>query len=189
MKKFRKICIFTSALMMALSMNIPAVSAVEFQTASILTEKKAVDYQQQATTLMGALNYIDQIGGGNIPFDMDTAFTDNNGNEFAKVAKTQFSSTSDLREYMESVLTKKFIDYRYSGILDTSDPRYIDYKGELYGKTSARGCGFAWSSKTPEISNITSGSFTITAEYDNYGATDYMVMNVILDKIHKITSA
>ena len=167
--------------MMTLSLNVPAVSAVEFQPVSVSTEKTAVDYQQKASSLMGALDYIDKIGGGNIPFDMTTAFTNDNGEEFAKVDKTQFSTTSDLREYMESVLTKKFINYRYSGILDTNDPRYIDYKGVLYGKTSARGCGFAWTSKAPEIKNITDTSFDIVAEYDNYGAVDYMTLNVILD--------
>ncbi|MGN0676436.1 MAG: hypothetical protein ACI4K5_01675, partial [Ruminococcus sp.] len=81
MKKFRKICILTSALMMSLTMNIPAVSAVEFQPVSVISEKTAIDYQQKASSLMGALDYIDQIGGGNIPFDMTTAFTNKNGDE------------------------------------------------------------------------------------------------------------
>ena len=189
MKKFRKICVMTSALIMALNLNIPAVSAVELQIPSVSTEKTAVDYQQQATTLMGALDYIDKIGGGNISLDTSASFTDSNGNEFAPVVKTQFSTTSDLRSFMESSLTKKFINYRYSGILDTDDPSYIDYKGKLYGKVTAKGCGFEWTSKAPEIKNITDTSFDIIAEYDNYGTTDYMTLNVVLENgLWKINS-
>ena len=191
MKKFRKICVMTSALIMALNLNIPAVSAVELQISSVSAEKTAVDYQQQALTLMGALDYIDKIGGGNISLDTSASFTDSNGNEFAPVVKTQFSTTSDLRSFMESSLTKKFINYRYSGILDTDDPSYIDYKGKLYGKVTAKGCGFEWTSKTPEIKNITDTSFDIIAEYDNYGTTDYMTLNVVLEnglwKINKLS--
>ena len=189
MKKFRKICVMTSALIMALNLNIPAVSAVELQISSVSAEKTAVDYQQQASTLMGALDYIDKIGGGNISLDTSASFTDSNGNEFAPVVKTQFSTTSDLRSFMESSLTKKFINYRYSGILDTDDPSYIDYKGKLYGKVTAKGCGFEWTSKTPEIKNITDTSFDIIAEYDNYGTTDYMTLNVVLENgLWKINS-
>ena len=182
MKKFRKICVFTSALMMALSMNIPAVSAVEFQPVSLVSQKTEIDYRQQANILMEALNYIDRIEGSTETYlDQDTVFTYDNGYQYAKVTELNFSSTADMRKYMESVLTDNFIESNYPDILGTSLPKYIDYNGELYGLNGARGgSGFGWTGIN-KITDITSTSFTIVAEYGNLRDSNYMIINAVLD--------
>lgn len=137
-------------------------------------------YIELAYQLMGELDYIDKIGSSNIPFYDDTAFTDDNGDTFAQVAKTQFSDTADLREFMESCLTEDFISERYSGILDTDEPLYIDVDGILYGKQSPKGGGLYWTNSEPVIENITDSSFNILAEYDNYGASETMSIEVVM---------
>lgn len=137
-------------------------------------------YIELAYQLMEKLDYIDKIGSSNIRFYDDTAFTDDNGDTFAQVAKTQFSDTADLREFMESCLTEDFISERYSGILDTDEPLYIDVDGILYGKQSPKGGGFYWTNSEPVIENITDSSFNILAEYDNYGASETMSIEVVM---------
>jgi len=70
-------------------------------------------YEETAERLFGALDYIDQIGAGNLPKDeSDTIRSTGSGAVYEKVAKTQFSSTADLKAYMESSLTQKMIDSR-----------------------------------------------------------------------------
>lgn len=139
------------------------------------------EYMDTAYELIGALDYIDKIGASNMPFDESAVYTDENGNTFAKVTRTQFSDTSDLREYMESYLTDSFLNDRYSGILGTDDPIYIDIDGMLYGKTDAKGGGFPWTDTPLKIENVTGSSFNILAEYDNYGASETMSIEVVMD--------
>ena len=58
------------------------------------------EYAAAAKTLFGALNYIDQIGSGNLPKDeTDTIQTTKSGVTYERVTKTQFSSTADLKAY------------------------------------------------------------------------------------------
>lgn len=142
---------------------------------------KNTECSKYADKLLIALNYIDKIGGGNVTFDMDTAFTDENGNTFAKVIDTQFSNTDDLRTYIESHLTEAMINRRYSGILYVDEPRYIDVNGELYGKVAPTGSGFNFLDKNREISDITDASFTVYAPFEWYGSTQLMVIHVVLD--------
>lgn len=141
----------------------------------------ADEYMDTAYELTGALDYIDKIGASNMPFDDSAVYTDKNGNTFAKVAGTQFANTADLREYMESYLTDLFLNDRYSGILGTDSPIYIDVNGMLYGKTDARGGGFSWTDTPLKIENVTDSSFHILAEYDNYGASETMSIEVVMD--------
>lgn len=154
-------------------------------TAAVVTTTEAhisnTECSKYADKLLIALNYIDRIGGGNVTFDMDTAFTDESGNTFAKVIDTQFSNTDDLRNYIESHLTETMINKRYIEILYVDDPRYIDVNGELYGKVAPKGSGFNFLNKNREISNITDTSFTLYAEFEWYGSTKLMVINIIYD--------
>lgn len=136
-----------------------------------------------ARQLLGALNYIDQIGGGNIPRDDENAI-DVDGRQFAKVS-TQFTDTADLDEYMHSYLTDSFIESRYSGILGGDEPYYIDIDGELYGYVTAKGCGFQWimedGEPVVEITDSSEDSFTAAAKYDDFGAESEMTINVKMD--------
>lgn len=136
-----------------------------------------------ARQLLGALNYIDQIGGGNIPRDDENAI-DVDGRQFAKVS-AQFTDTADLDEYMRSYLTDSFIESRYSGILGGDEPYYIDIDGELYGYVTAKGCGFQWimedGEPVVEITDSSEDSFTAVAKYDDFGAESEMTINVKMD--------
>ncbi len=136
-----------------------------------------------ARQLLGALNYIDQIGGGNIPRDDENAI-DVDGRQFAKVS-AQFTDTADLDEYMRSYLTDSFIESRYSGILGGDGPYYIDIDGELYGYVTAKGCGFQWimedGEPVVEITDSSEDSFTAAAKYDDFGAESEMTINVKMD--------
>lgn len=136
-----------------------------------------------ARQLLGALNYIDQIGGGNIPRDDENAI-DVDGRQFAKVS-AQFTDTADLDEYMRSYLTDSFIESRYSGILGGDEPYYIDIDGELYGYVTAKGCGFQWimedGEPVVELKDSADDNYTITTKFDDYGAETEMEVNIVKD--------
>lgn len=136
-----------------------------------------------ARQLLGALNYIDQIGGGNIPRDDENAI-DIDGRQFAKVS-AQFTDTADLDEYMRSYLTDSFIESRYSGILGGDEPYYIDIDGELYGYVTAKGCGFQWimedGEPVVELKDSADDNYTITTKFDDYGAETEMEVRIVKD--------
>ena len=136
-----------------------------------------------ARQLLGALNYIDQIGGGNIPRDDENAI-DVDGRQFAKVS-AQFTETADLDEYMRSYLTDSFIESRYSGILVGDEPYYIDIDGELYGYVTAKGCGFQWimedGEPVVELKDPADDNYTITTKFDDYGAETEMEVRIVKD--------
>lgn len=136
-----------------------------------------------ARQLLGALNYIDQIGGGNIPRDDENAI-DVDGRQFAKVS-AQFTDTADLDEYMRSYLTDSFIESRYSGILGGDEPYYIDIDGELYGYVTAKGCGFQWimedGEPVVELKDSADDNYTITTKFDDYGAETKMEVKIVRD--------
>lgn len=141
------------------------------------------EYAAAAKTLFGALNYIDQIGSGNLPKDeTDTIQTKKSGVTYERVIKTQFSSTADLKAYMTASLTQKMIDSRYAAILGTDQPLYIDANGGLYGRQYATSGGFTWiDPEQVTISNATDSSFTASMQYDNFGAADTLTVQIVLD--------
>lgn len=137
------------------------------------------EYAAAAKTLFGALNYIDQIGSGNLPKDeTDTIQTTKSGVTYERVTKTQFSSTADLKAYMTASLTQKMIDSRYAAILGTDKPLYIDANGRQYATSG----GFTWiDPEQVTISNATDSSFTASMQYDNFGAADTLTVQIVLD--------
>lgn len=154
----------------------------------IVTDDELVSTARQ---LLGALNYIDQIGGGNIPRDDENAI-DVDGRQFAKVS-AQFTDTADLDEYMRSYFTDSLINSRYSGILGGDEPYYIDIDGELYGYVTAKGCGYAWILENDEpvisIKDATDSSFTAVTKFDDFGGESEMELNIISDNgLWKISS-
>lgn len=151
------------------------------------------DYDVIVSNLLGGLNYIDEIGGGNIPKDESQTVVQGD-KTYALVVKTQFASTADLRDYMNSILTQECIAGRYSGILDGDSPYYIDVDGALYGYVTAKGCGFAWiledGNPVYTISDQTDTQFVVHADYDDFGGKSTLKLTVIDDngewKIDKI---
>lgn len=144
-------------------------------------ERDDYGYISYVDTLIGALDYIDKIGASNIPFDDGATYVNGNGATYTRVANTQFSSTADLKEYMESYLTDEMINDRYSAILGTDTPLYIDHDGELYGIDAPKAGGFAWTNENTKLLDETDSSFTIIAEYDNFGVTDTLAIQVVKD--------
>lgn len=136
-----------------------------------------------AKELLGALNYIDRIGGGNITKDEEKT-VDVDGRQFAKVL-SEFASTSDLDGYMHTNLTDNLINSRYSGILGGDDPYYTDIDGELYGYVTAKGCGFNWIEEdnypVVELKDSADYNYTITTKFDDYGAETEMEVKIVMD--------
>ncbi|MGN0620284.1 MAG: hypothetical protein ACI4I9_00305 [Porcipelethomonas sp.] len=145
-----------------------------------------------ALELMNALDKIDRIGGGaGLAYDDSiNPYYDEDGNiKYAKVTDTQFGSTFELRNYMDEYFTENLIDQRYSDILDTDEPRCIDYDDSLYiDITRPRGCGFFWADSQVYISDVTYNSFTAVAEYEDFGAVSRLSMNIVLEDSWKIDS-
>lgn len=139
------------------------------------------DYMETANELIFALNEIDLMGGSNIGFDESKTFTDENGYTYAQTEYFHFTSTAQLRQYLEENLTESFLNDRYSGILGTDTPRYIDHDGMVYVRTDIRSGGFSRTDTPIKIENITDSSFTILAEYDNFGAAETMGIDVVKD--------
>ena len=139
-------------------------------------------YEETAERLFGALDYIDQIGAGNLPKDeSDTIRSTGSGVVYEKVAKTQFSSTADLKAYMESSLTQKMIDSRYVAILGTDQPLYIDANGSLYGRQFATSGGFSWTSGKAEVSDLSDSAFTASMQYDDFGTSATLTAQIVLE--------
>lgn len=85
---------------------------------------------------------------------------------------------------MESYLTQPLILSRYSNLLSiygSSSPLYIDVDGALYGKVYATSGGFAWTTQTPTVTDVTDTSFTATMQYDDFGSTDDCVIVAALE--------
>ena len=142
---------------------------------------------QEAQTIIAALNRIDLIGAGALTFDSDSEYTDADGNIYHKVTDSEFGSTADLREYMNTYLTQEMIEERYLGILDGEQPMCIDVEGELYIKYASRGGGFAFSDIEPVIEKSSEDGYSILTEYDNYGALETMDIGVRKeDGVYKI---
>ncbi len=145
----------------------------------------------EASRLMGALDYIDCIGGGNIPKDENDT-VEQDGRQYARVA-AQFENTADLEEYMTENLSDELIQSRYSHILGGEQPYYIDVDGVLYGYVTAKGCGFPWITEDGEpvisITDVSDSSFTAVTKFDNFGGECEMQLNIIFtDGLWKITS-
>lgn len=160
-------------------------------TSSTTKADKTQDLIAETSRLMGALDYIDCIGGGNIPKD-ENDIKEVDGRKYAKV-KAQFSNTSDLKEYLQENLSDSLIKNRYSGIVGGQQPYYIDIDGALYGYVTAKGCGYTWIKNNDKldisITEKSDNSFTAITKFDNYGGEDEMKLNIVFtDGLWKIKS-
>lgn len=137
----------------------------------------------EASRLMGALDYIDRIGGGNIPKD-ENDIIEQDGRQYARVA-AQFENTADLEEFITENLTDALIQSRYSQILGGGEPYYIDADGALYGYVTAKGCGYTWITEDGEpvisVTDVSDSSFTAVTKFDNFGGECEMMLDIIFD--------
>ncbi|MGN0666527.1 MAG: hypothetical protein ACI4KF_08380 [Huintestinicola sp.] len=165
------------------------------QTGSSSDEEVNIDITEELVSetsrLMGVLDYIDCIGGGNIPKDENDTI-EVGGRQYARV-QSQFENTADLKQYMEDNLSEELIRNRYSHILGGEQPYYIDADGGLYGYVTAMGCGYTWIMENGEPSiSITvhdDQSFTAVTKFDNYGGECEMKLDIVLsDGLRKIAS-
>lgn len=140
-------------------------------------QEKIEEYRAYANQLLIELNSIEKICGGNVLFDMNDSFTNENGDTFARVAELYFSNTDELISYIKSNVTDQLFNQRYSGI----SSKYIDADGKIYGKITTTESGYNWLDKKRDIINITDESFTILAEFEWYNSIKLMVINVALE--------
>lgn len=178
----------------------PETEAPVSETTTIQSEAPAeteetidmtAELYDEASRLMGALDYIDCIGGGNIPKD-ENDVTEIDGRQYAKVA-AQFENTADLEEFITSNLSDSLIQSRYSHILGGEEPYYIDVDGALYGYVTAKGCGYPWILENDQpvitISDVSDSSFTAITKFDNFGGESEMKLDIVLiDGFWKINS-
>lgn len=167
--------------------------AVENETSADteITIDMTDELASEASRLMGALDYIDSIGGGNIPKD-ENDIIEMDGRQYARVC-AQFENTADLEQYMTENLSDELIQNRYSQILGTEQPYYIDIDGALYGYVTAKGCGYSWITEdgNPVISieDKKDDSFTAVTKFDNFGGESEMKLNIVFtDGFWKINS-
>ncbi|MGN1105901.1 MAG: hypothetical protein ACI4RH_04560 [Huintestinicola sp.] len=172
---------------------------VSTETESVSTETEAAittaDMTEglisEASRLMGALDYIDRIGGGNIHKD-DNDMIESDGRQYARVI-AQFENVSDLHEYITENLTDRFIQSRYSQITGTDQPYYIDNNGALYGYVTAKGCGYFWILENDQpvisVTDVSDDSFTAITKFDNFGGESEMKLQIVFrDGLWKIDS-
>ncbi len=134
--------------------------------------------EADAAALADSFNTIEKIYGGNITKDENQKYA-YNGTEYAKVTDSRFTSTDDVKAFMESCLTNEFIAERYPAMFKSEQPWLIDADGALYIKSAARGAGYAFTGN-PQIFSDTAdeNSATMKIAYDNYGQTDMLVFKV-----------
>lgn len=137
-----------------------------------------------AYELLSALDYIDNIGGGNIQKD-ETVTADVDGRQFAKV-QSEFANTSELEGYMRMNLTDSLINNRYSNIVGGDEPYYVDIDGELYGYVTAKGSGFNWilgddGEPVAELKDSADDSYTIVTKFNDFGAEAEMEVGIVMD--------
>lgn len=133
----------------------------------------------QAQEIIGALNRMECLSGGGLMYDADTVYTVRE-TIYYKVVDSDFTNTSDIREYAEKYLTKDMISERYSNIIDGDSPIFIDTNDGLYMRDCAK--GFYWFSDTElGIERTSEEGYSILAEYDNFGEkemADIRISNV-----------
>lgn len=136
-----------------------------------------------AYELLGALDYIDQIGGGKIPKD-ESVTADVDGREFEKVM-SEFADTSELDGFMHMNLTDSLINSRYSHVVGGDEPYYVDIDGALYGYVTAKGCGYSWVTENGEpvieLKDSAEDNYTIITKFDDYGAESEMEVRIVMD--------
>ena len=161
---------------------------VEEEVKDIISEEFLVS---EASRLIGALDYIDCIGGGNIPKDENDTI-EQGDRQYARV-RAQFENTGDLEEYLTENLTDGFIQNRYSHILGGDQPYYIDIDGALYGYVIAKSCGYPWileeGKPVISITDVKDDSFTAVTKFDNFGGECEMQLSIVFtDGFWKIAS-
>ena len=145
----------------------------------------------EAKEIIDALDLIDKIGAGILPYDDSCKYSIDEATNYYKVVETQFNKTDDIRTFMNNYMTKEMIENRYLNILDGEQPMCIDIDGELYIKDYPIGGGFAFSESEPQIEKTSEEGYSILAEYDNYGALECMDIGIKKEegkwKIYNIT--
>lgn len=162
-------------------------SAADTEISADMTEELV----SEASRLMGALDYIDCIGGGNIPKD-ENDIIDVDGRQYARVC-AQFENTADLEQYMTENLCNSLIQSIYSHITGGEEPYYIDIDGALYGYVTAKGCGYPWITEDGKpvisITDVSDEGFTAVTKFDNYGGECEMRLDIVFtDGLWKIAS-
>ena len=134
---------------------------------------------EQAQELIRALNMVERLGGGGLPFDEGNVYI-LNGTAYYRVTDTDFANTAEIHNYTEKYLTQNMISERYSVLVDGDSPIYTDADNGLYMKDSAKSF-YIFSDAEPKIEKTFEEGYSILAEYDNFGqkeTADIRIVNV-----------
>lgn len=132
---------------------------------------------EQAQELIRALNMVERLGGGGLPFDEGNVYI-LNGTAYYRVTDTDFANTAEIRSYVEKYLTQNMISERYSAIVDSDTPIYIDADNGLYMKDSAKGF-YIFSDAEPNSEKTFEEGYSILAEYDNFGEKETADIRIV----------
>jgi len=129
-----------------------------------------------------AINLIDNWGIGNVEYDINDSIYQNDRTYYR--VSNEALSMEYLREYTLGNITEDFYNRRYKSMFEGDNPRFISYNGSVYVNPIQTSCGFSWTdyvSIEPDDKAVTSSSFTIVMNYDDFGATSTMRINVVLE--------
>lgn len=134
-----------------------------------------------AAELIRALDTVDRLGASAVNVDENIKYTDDNGEVYFKTDNPDFKSTGDIQALMDRCMTEKFISQRYSFMLGSDSPMFIDADGGLYIKYAPRGGGFAFTDKEPTVQKISDDKYLVLAKYDDCGAPNVLQIEVVRD--------
>lgn len=133
----------------------------------------------EAARVLNNLNSIDYIcGGSSVEVDESTVLNVDNKYPYTKVTDSRFSSVEDVKKYVTDAVCGSLLESRYKCIYEGEPAMFTDSEGSLWFLQGARGCGFSFNSD-PVISDVTDDSFTITANFDDYGSDSTMVVKAV----------
>jgi len=136
-------------------------------------------YNGMSATFLNYVTTIENWNLGNVSF-YENDFTYYNGEKYFRVVDTELT-VDYIRSYLKNSISDSLYNRRYSGIIDSDTPRFIEQDGITYVLPRFTSGNFSWvdmDNMTTE--NATKNSGTIVAKYDNFGVIDTLRINVIL---------
>lgn len=123
----------------------------------------------KVTESLGALDYLDSVYAGLLPYNMEDTFTRGTGEnivQYAALSDNVFEKVSDVEEFADAYFTSDMLKSRYSCLTDGEYPLFTEKDGKLYGKVTGKEGGFNWTKKNTVLKDISDTSFVINVEYE-----------------------
>ncbi len=154
------------------------------------TEQTAAnpEYPSIARELFEKITVFEKLSSSAVDYDFDAKPDGYDG--YYLVNNFPYNSVDEMREDLLNTMSASSVS-RYSSLLDTDAPLYIDTNGSVYIQPYPRGGLYTnFEYNTIEIISETDTSFTASVNFDNFGAVSKAVMECayvngkwIIDKI------